>query len=546
MYLTCARRKGPQGKTYETWLLRRSYREDGKVKNETIANLKDCSKEEIRAIDMALKNKSKSSTEILQQPFEITQGRSVGSVFILHQIAKRLGIIKALGNDFHGKLALWLIFARILEQGSRLSATRLDSAYDMASVIGFERGFDENNCYDCLHWLSENQVRIENSLFRRKQQSSQFYFYDVTSTYLEGQHNELAAYGYNRDKKMRKKIIVVGLLCQNEGDPVAVEAFRGNTQDTQTLESQLIKLRERFECQSLVIVGDRGMIRKKQKKLTEEHGFYYITALTMPEINSFLDAGILKLDDFSNELKSVLHQGIRYIYRCNPARARETQNQRKERLNTAQKRVNQENLRLASKPKSSSHPAKKRTQKYLERLCIDAWVKVKVSDKKLYLVIDEETLKVRSRFDGCYVWTTDVPEKDASDRTIYERYKDLKYVEEDFRSLKTCFLNIRPVFVRSEASTRGHILTLMLAHMIVKELRTAWSKMNVTTEEGLAKLSLLCQNRMQFQDRQSINFIPAPNDEMTRLLEALNIKMPKSLNEVHVSVVTRRKLTRKS
>ena len=463
----------------------------------------------------------------------------------MHRLAKRCGILDALGDSFHGKLALWLIIARILEQGSRLSATRLNSSYDIASIVKLERGFDENDCYGCLHWLSRNQTSIEDFLFQRKNTSGQFYWYDVTSTCLEGQHNELAAYGYNRDKKKRKKIIVVGLLCQNEGDPVAVEAFPGNTQDTQTLENQLLKLKKRFGCQSLVIVGDRGMIRKKQKKLTEELGFRYITALTMPEINSFLDAGILKLDDFSNELKSILHQNVRYIYRCNPSRAEETQAQRKERLDTAQKRINQENLRLASKPKSSPHTAKKRTQKYLKRLCIYEWVNVRISDKRLYLEVNEENLKVRSRFDGCYVWTTDVPEDDASNRVIYERYKDLKYVEEDFRSFKTCFLNIRPVFVRSEESTRGHILTLMLAHMIVKELRTAWSKMNITVEEGLAKLSLLCQNRMQFQDGQNINFIPTPNDEMTALLEALKIKLPKSLDEIVVPVVTRRKLTRK-
>src|SRR5262249_22265855 len=161
-----------------------------KIKKRTIANLSHCSQEQIDAISWALKNKG--SLSMPRDDFKIIQGRSIGSVYVLHEIANRLGITEALGSSFQAKLSLWLVIARILEQGSRLSATRLDNQYDIASVIGLERGFDENNLYDCLHWLDKNQAEIENFLFTRKKQSKQFYWYDVTSSYFEGIHNELS------------------------------------------------------------------------------------------------------------------------------------------------------------------------------------------------------------------------------------------------------------------------------------------------------------------------------------------------------------------
>jgi transposase len=528
------------GKIYKSVLLRESYREDKKVKKRTIANLSHCSEEQIDAISWALKNKS--SLPIPKEEFQIIQGRSIGGVYVLNEIANRLGISKALGASFHAKLALWLVIARILEQGSRLSATRLDNQYDIASVIGLKRGFDENNLYDCLHWLNQNQTQIENCLFNQKKQSKQFYWYDVTSSYLEGIHNELAAFGYNRDQKKRKRIIVVGLLCQETGDPISIEAFRGNTQDTQTFESQLIKLKKRFGCESITIVCDRGIIREKQKKLLSEYGFHYITALPMRQITPLLDANIIVPEQFTNELQSKVHDDRRYIYRCNPERALETQKQRQERLDTAQRRIDQENLRLREKPKSSTYSAKRRSQKYLKKLYLYEWVTISIKNRQLFLEVDEEALKIKSKFDGCYVWTTDWSEEQVSTREIYEQYKNLKYIEDDFRTFKTSFLEIRPIFVRSEESTRGHLLIIMLAHMIVRELKKAWESFNKTVEEGLVELSLLCRQKIQYSGGKTIDCIPTPNEGISALLKAVNIKMPQIFEEKKVAVVTRHKV----
>ena len=539
MYITEVPCKKTSGKIFKTVLLRKSYRENGKVKNKTVANLTDCTEEEINTIKAALKNKSSKLDS--NKDLEIHQGRSIGGVYVIYKLAEKLGIVEALGNSFHAKLSLWLIIARILEQRSRLSAIRLDDKYEIASVISLERGFDENNLYDCLHWLSENQIKIEDSLYKKKK-GQKFFWYDVTSSYLEGIYNELGAFGYNRDKKHRKRIIVIGLLCQNEGDPLSIEAFKGNTQDTQTFENQLIKLKDRFGCESIIIISDRGLIRDKQKKLVKAHGFHYITALPTPQIRSLLNANLIKINDFTNELKSIEYEGHRYIYRCNPERALETKKQREERFLTAQKRVNQENLMLAGKLKASPYIARKRIQKYLKKLCIFEWVNISIIKKQLVLKIDDEKLKEKSKFDGCYIWTTDVPEAELSNREIYDRYKDLKYIEEDFRSFKTGFLEVRPIFVRSEASTRGHLVVVMLAHIILRAMRKAWSHLDKTVEEALVDLNHLCLDTLQFSDGKQTKFIPIPNNVSTALLKAVKVDMPKNIAEVKVSVVSRRKV----
>jgi hypothetical protein len=538
MYIAKSTSKSASGKVYESVLLRESYRENGKVKNRTLANLSKSSKNEIEAIQFALKNKDNLKT-LSQAPVQIFQGKSIGSVFILNKIAERLGITKALGNSFHAKLTLWLVFARIIEQGSRLSAVRLDPIYDIASIIKLNRGFDENDFYESLHWVAKNQKDVENYLFQLRKYSDQFYWYDVTSSYFEGTQNALAAYGHNRDKKKRKKQIVVGLLTINDGMPISVEAFAGNTQDTQTFQSQLEKLKSRFGCKNVILIGDRGMIRKKQKLLAKEYGYKFITALTLPEVNSLLNAGCLTIEHFKAELQSFCVENTRYIYRRNPGRAEETQRQRQERLATAQKRVDQENAKLRLKPKTSAHLSKYRTKKYLARLCINEWVDVYINKRELHLRIDQEKLNERAKFDGCYVWTTELGKEEATDREVYDRYKDLKHVEDDFRTFKTNFLEIRPIHVRTPGSTKGHLFITMLAHMIVRELRGAWCDMNITVQEGLRLLSLICQNSIRCSDNININMISEPSKEASILLEALNIKLPKTIEIAQVRVVTR-------
>lgn len=541
MYIAQIKCKKTSGKVFSTILLRQSYREDGKVKNKTLANLSTCTEEEINLLRAFLKFKGKVPISQAPGPVIVTPGKSIGGIAVLNEVAKRLGIVDALGTSFNGQLALWLIFARIIEQGSRLSATRLHSNYDIASVLRLKRGFDENNLYDCLHWLSEKQKTIENALFKNKKSSQHFYWYDVTSSYFEGKCNEFAAFGYNRDKKQKKRTVVIGLLCQEDGDPISIEGFKGNTQDTQTFENQLIKLKNRFNCESIIMVCDRGLIKDKQKNLLADYNFHFITALPMSQINPLFKKGLIKYEDFVNELKSFLYKDHRYIYRRNPIRAEESKIEREERLQAAKEKVEVENRKLSKEPRASQIAAKNRIEAKLKNLCISEWVYVSEINRQFNLTVDSEKLKEISLFDGCYIWTTDVAESDLSDEEVYNHYKDLKYVEDDFRSFKTAFLEIRPIHVRTKKSTEGHLLVTMLAHMILRELRKAWSPFNKTVGEILKELYLICRNTVQIGDAQKIECISTPNTQMAALLKAINVEIP-NFDAIDVPVVSRRKV----
>ncbi|MBA2727602.1 MAG: hypothetical protein H0U49_05455 [Parachlamydiaceae bacterium] len=162
--------------------------------------------------------------------------------------------------------------------------------------------------------------------------------------------------------------------------------------------------------------------------------------------------------------------------------------------------------------------------------------------REFVLTIDQEKLKEKLAFDGCYVWTTDWKESELSNSEVYKLYKNLKYVEDDFRSFKTSFLEFRPISVRTEESTRGHLLVVMLAHMILRELRKAWSQFDKTVHEALTELSLLCRNDILIGDAHpKISCIATPNIHMEALLKAINVRIPTNLENVNVPVVSRQK-----
>lgn len=187
MYITKPTRTSKNGKTYQSVLLRESYREEGKVKNRTIANLTHCQPEEIAALEFALRHKGDLAALSAGTPaLELREGRSVGAVWTVYQTAKRLGLEKALGAGWPGRLAMWQVLARVIDPGSRLSAVRLAQTHAAADVLGLERGFDENDLYDNLGWLAENQEVLEQRLFRQRRGGAKpdLFLYDVTSTYL--------------------------------------------------------------------------------------------------------------------------------------------------------------------------------------------------------------------------------------------------------------------------------------------------------------------------------------------------------------------------
>ena len=532
-------------KIYRSILLRESYREEGKVRKRTIANLSNCTPQEIEAIKLALSHKDDlSALGTLSESVELQEGLSVGAVWSVYQVAKELGIEEALGKDFEGKLALWQVMARVIDQGSRLSAVRLAQVHAAGDVLDMKRGFDENNLYDNLAWLSENQAKIERKLFelRRGDKRPKLFLYDVTSSYLEGELNYFGEYGYNRDGKKGKKQIVIGMLCDESGEPVSTEVFSGNTQDPKTFESQVKKVAGRFGCKEVTIVGDRGMIKTMQIERLPE-GFHYITAITKPQIEALINKGILQLGLFEEKLCEIKDEGIRYILRRNPTRAEEMAKTRISKLQSIEKYIEKRNSYLGGHPRASVTKALDAAKERLKKLKLEAWVQIKDEAGTLKIESDEEALKEESYLDGCYVIKTDLKENEADTYLVHDRYKDLTEVEKVFRGCKTVNLEIRPVYVRKEESTRGHVFVVMLAYLIIRRLRDAWASFDLTVEGGLEQLATICSMEVTVKGQNArCQKIPRPRQQSRELLEALRIKLPEALPSRNIRVVTRKKL----
>ena len=533
------------GKTYTRHLLRESYRANGKVLHRTIANLSQCSAAEIEAIRLALRHKQDlENLGTVQDAVTLKQGVSFGAVWTVYHVARRLGIDKALGTTREGKLALWQVMARVIDQGSRLSAVRLAMSHAACDVLGLDT-FDEDALYENLDWLAGAQALVEDRLFaqRTKAKPSNLFLYDVTSSYLEGTQNELAAFGYNRDGKKGKMQIVIGLLCDEDGQPVSIEVFPGNTQDPHTVAAQVEKLKGRFGVTAITFVGDRGMLKSQQVEDLAQHGFHYITAITKPQIDKLLRTGTLQMDLFDQELAEVLtDEGLRYVLRRNPVRAQEVRDTRHAKLATLQAQVAKQNQYLTDHPRANAQGAWQKLVARATTLRIADWVALTLVERSMTLTINEDAQAEATKLDGCYVLKTDLTPAQAPQELVHDRYKDLASVEHAFRTCKTAHLEVRPIFLRREERTRTHALVVMLAYQIIRYLASCWSAFDVTVEEGLHALTTLCLVEVAPKNAPSYSCLPTPHDAIARLLHSADIKLPKVFALSGTRVSTKKKL----
>jgi hypothetical protein len=533
------------GKTYTRYLLRECYREAGKVKHRTIANLSRCSSQEIEAVRLALRHKQELATlGAIKDSVQLHQGPSIGAVWLVYQVARQLGVEQALGPSRQGRLALWQVIARVIDQGSRLSAVRLAATHAACDVVGLER-FDEEDLYGDLDWLSVHQAEIEDRLFQLqpKEPASGLFLYDVTSSYLEGEHNELGAFGYNRDGKRGKRQLVMGLLCNGGGRPLSIEVFAGNTQDPKTFTPQVKKVAKRFGGQEITFVGDRGMIKTPQIEALGEQQFHYITAITKPQIEALLKSDVLQLDLFDETLAEITTaEGLRYILRRNPHRAQEIAASREDKYQTLSKAAVESNHYLSAHPRARVEVALRLLEKRCQKLRLAQWVKFSIEGREIRVAQDLQTLGEIAKLDGCYVLKTDLAREAASKETVHERYKDLALVEWAFRESKTVHLEMRPIYVRRESRTRGHAFVVMLAYTLIKELATRWQPLDLTVKEGIDQLATLCLVEVRIKDHAPYHQVPTPTDTLQRLLDAAQVRLPKVLPSRGVAVTTKTKL----
>lgn len=517
-------------------LLRESYRENGKVKKRTLANLSQLPAEIIDLLRGALTGTLTTADASIQQT---RSGAVYGTLYALNALAKQLGIVQALGNSRLAQLALFLILARLAHQGSRLSAVRWarDQAVKEVLGLGF---FDEDDLYEALDWIGANQQRIENTLYRRyvrqHGQSPTLILYDVTSSYLEGQDNELAAYGYNRDGKKGKKQIVIGLLTAQDGEPLSVDVFEGNTSDPTTVNHQVDTLVQRFEVKDIVFVGDRGMIKRQGKKYLNGVEFKYITALTNPQIRKLINQQVIQPGLFDEQVAEVIDHNRRLILRCDPLTKRKERHRRDDKLRRLQEKINDRNAFVNDSKKAQPQAGLKALKRWIKTHKIAAFVELTLQDRTLVFTLDEQAKREHALLDGCYCIETDVPTEQLNKDAVHQCYKDLQQVERDFRSLKTGLLEVRPIFVRKAQRTRGHVfismLSLKIARLINHRLKDAFGTTDdnpyaETLDSALAALSRLCLHHYTIADQELVA-LPRPDARQENLIAALkfNIKAP--------------------
>jgi transposase len=544
------------GKTHRRVLLRQNYRKDGRILKKTFANLSDQPEEEIEAIKIALsmKNNLPDLKQLSEGEFETH--KKVGSVAALYQVIEKLGIAKILGRSREALLIIWLIIARLIEQGSRLSAVRLAQEHAACEIIGLDK-FDEDDLYSALGWLNEKQEEIERKLFAQKTKqdnnvvSSGIFLYDLTSSYLEGEQNELADWGYNRDGKKGKLQIVYGLLTCADGDPVAIEAFTGNTNDNKTVKNQVDKLKNRFSCEHVTFVGDKGTIKCGQIDELHEFGFNYITSITKEQIRTLMNIDLIQLGLFDSIVCEVNDDksGVRYILRRNPERALKVRETRDSKIESIKLHIEKANIYLTEHSRSKIETQINNITEKIKKLKMEKIVSIdKQQDEKnesteiLILTINQDSLDEIEKLDGCYVIKTDLPSESVTAETIHDRYKDLSKVEWAFRTQKTD-LEVRPIFVRKEERTRAHLFIAMIAYKIERYLRNAWKLLDLTVQEGINRLATITSISVTIGKTQILRVVP-PGKNCKALLNLIEAKIPSVLPYPEVNVTTKISLSK--
>lgn len=522
----------PNRKSPPAILLRESYREGGKVKNRTIANLSRWAPERIEALRKALKG------EFDGVGSEAVSGEIFGVLFALKQLADQVGMTRVLGPSEEGRLALFLILARIAHAGSRLSAVRWAEQHAVSDILGLET-FNEYDLYDALDWLAAEQQRIEQDFYQRyvKDQGAPpaIVLYDVTSSYFEGEQNELADYGYNRDGKKGKKQIVIGLLSGADGEPLAVRVFEGNTADPSTVSTQIDLLKEQFGVTEVVFVGDRGMLKAKGKAVLSVDGWRYISALTKPQIRALLSKGVLQQDLFDEDIGEVIQGDQRLITRRNEAMQRRMRARRDDKLKQLERLIAERNAFVNQSTRADPAAGLRQLELWLKRYKLHGFVSLTLVENQIRCSIDQDQLAEAALLDGCYVLETTVPAAVMDRKTVDERYRDLQYVERHFRTMKTDFLEIRPIFLRNGPRTKAHVFVAMLALKITRLFQSLLHRAFGTTDDdphaitpadALESLSRLTYLIYDIKGSRYARLVQ-PDEEQCHLLDALGLRFPR-------------------
>jgi len=465
-------------------LLRESYRENGKVRTRTIANISRLRPAQIDALRTSLSGASSAPRLSLPDSFLIERSRPHGHVAAVLGSLRKLQIPAVLDprSSRERDLAVAMISARILDPASKLATARGLHSDTLHSSLGESLSLDsadESELYAAMDWLLARQPRIERELAKRQLQDGAMVLYDLTSTYFEGRHCPLAKLGHSRDDKSGTPQIVFGLLANADGCPVAVEVFEGNTSDPKTVAKQVDKLRLRFGLQKVVLVGDRGMITSARirEDLPASHGIEWISALRATQIQKLAKDGQLQMSFFDKtDMVEIAHPdfpGERLFACFNPLLAEERARKRPELLAATEKQLE----KIATATKRARRPLRGkqnigvRAGKILNRYKMGKHFELRIEEDSFHYKRKEANIEREQSLDGIYVIRTSVKQDALSGEQVVASYKSLSGVERAFRSLKTVDLHVRPIHHRLPDRVRAHILLCTLAYYVEWHMR---------------------------------------------------------------------------
>jgi transposase len=475
---------------YRTHLLRRSYREGGKVKNETLGNLSHLPEALIEIIRRSLRGETFVP---VAQAFEILRSRPHGHVQAVSLAMQRLGLAWLLASKpcRERDRVLAMVAARIIEPAPKLATTRSWHATTLAEEFGVGQA-NEDDLYAAMDWLLARQDAIQKKLAARHLREGGLVLYDLSSSYFEGATCPLAKRGYSRDGKPGTLQVNYGLLTDPRGCPVAVSVHEGNTADSRTFMPAVQKLREVFGIERMVMVGDRGMVSQKAiEEMREMEGMGWITALKSASIRALVEHGHLQMDLFDErnllEISSPDYPGERLVACRNGALAKLRAHKREDLLAATERNLDKIKARVEAGKLSGRDAIGVRVGKVVNQYKVAKHFELSITDAVLSWARKPDSIASEAALDGVYIVRTSVPAAQMDAPECVRSYKSLANVERAFRSMKTIDLKVRPIHHRLADRVRAHILLCMLAYYVEWHMREAWRELMFADIEQQAK-----------------------------------------------------------
>ncbi len=452
-------------------IIRSSFRKGGKVCHSEHGRLKGLPLERLKIIQASFRGGAQAPSEV--SDVRVLCSKEYGASAALLSLVRELGLDAAIYSRKEGwrEDCLAMIVGRVLYAGSKLSLSHIWAESALWELCGTKGAVDvESHCYEAMDRLLERQKSIQKALAKKHLSNGKMVLYDITSSYFEGQYEEsdIVAFGYNRDGKRGHEQMVVGVLCSDQGCPVGVEVFRGNTQDAKTVPAKVEEIRNQYGLTDVVFVGDRGMVtRANAEKLSGEQGIRTISALTHRDIVGLLEKKVIQLELFDEkkvaEVVDPENPSKRYCLCLNPqSRKREQQTRR-----SLIKAVTEQLEKIAkSKRVATTEKLSARVGKLLGKYPMGKFIDWRIEEGRLIWSLLEEKVSQEECLDGCYIIVSDVPAKDMNKDELVSGYKQLQEVEKAIRNMKTVSIEMRPVYHKTDDRIRCHVFICMLSYYL--------------------------------------------------------------------------------